>query len=308
MRILVTGATGFVGRRLLPALLDAGHEVRVLLRPQVRNPRLPAGQAVEVALASLNDQAGLQAALAHIDAVIHLATGEHQGPRGRALYTVDVQGTRHLVTAARGRPLRLFLYISHLGASPSAAYPVLRAKGLAEQALLQAASAFPSAIVRVGPLMGREDHFLRPLAWLVRTWPRGLPLLLPGGGQTLLHPLWLEDLVAALLVILEEPALWGRVYELGGPEHLALRDVVLMLQTYFQRPRPLLPLSPLLARWFAFWLHNIWPRFPLHSYWLDYLAAPRTADPNTLPREFGILPERLADVLPLIFPHRGASP
>ena len=83
MRILVTGATGFIGRRLIPALLDAGHRVRVLLRPGVRNPRLPPGQPVEVALSRLDDRSGLQAALAHVDAVVHLATGAHRGPRLR---------------------------------------------------------------------------------------------------------------------------------------------------------------------------------------------------------------------------------
>ncbi len=307
MRILVTGATGFIGRRLIPALIDAGHAVRVLLRPGARQPRLPLGQPVEVALTRLDDRGGLQAALAHVDAVIHLATGEHRGPRARALYPVDVQGTRHLVAAASSRPLRVFVYLSHLGASPAAAYPVLRAKGLAEQALRQAAARFPSTILRVGPVIGPHDHFLTPLAGLVRGWPRGLPLALPGGGSTLLHPLWLEDLVAALLVVLEDASFWGRVYELGGPEHLTLQEIVLALQAYFGYARPVWPLPPLLARWGAFWLHNLWPRFPLHPYWLDYLAAHRTADPDTLPREFGILPERLTALLPLIFPRERAS-
>ncbi len=307
MRILVTGATGFIGRRLIPALLDAGHRVRVLLRPGVRNPRLPPGQPVEVALSRLDDRSGLQAALAHVDAVVHLATGEHRGPRGRALYPVDVAGTRHLAAAAQGRGVRVVVYLSHLGASPTAAYPVLRAKGLAEQALRQAAAHFPTTIVRVGPVVGPGDHFVRPLARWVRAWPAGWPLPLPGGGSTLVHPLWLEDLVAALLVLLEEPAFWGRVYELGGPEHLTLHEVVQALQAHLRRPHPLVAVPPLLARWATFWLHNLWPGFPFHPYWLDYLATHRTADPDTLPREFGILPERLTALLPLILPREAPA-
>ncbi len=305
MRVLVTGATGFIGRRLVAALVDAGHTVRVLLRPGVREPALPKGRPVELALAALHDRSGLQTALAHVDAVVHLATGAHRGPRAAALYPVDVQGTRQLALAARGRRVRLVVYLSPLGTSPTSAYPVFKAKGLAEQALTRPENTFATTILRVGPVVGPRDHFLTPLAWLVRTWPAWFPLLLPGGGSTLLHPLWLEDLVAALLVVLEEPAFWGRVYEIGGPEHLTLAEVVTMLQGHLGRPRPVWPLPPLLARWAAFWLHNLWPRFPFHAYWLDTLAAPRTADPDTLPREFGILPERLAYLLPLIFPREG---
>jgi len=171
---------------------------------------------------------------------------------------------------------------------------------LAEQALRAAEGRFRTTIVRTGPVVGPHDHFLVPLAHLVRQWPGYLPLPLPGGGSTLLHPLWIEDLVAALLVMLEDASFWGRTYEVGGPEHLPLREIILALQAFFRRPRPLVPLPPLLARGTAFWVHNLWPRFPFHTYWLDYLAAHRTADPDILPREFGILPERFTYLLPLV--------
>src|SRR5689334_21113118 len=71
--ILVTGATGFVGRALLPRLAEAGHNLRVLLRPSRRTPRLPKGVPVEVAIAQLDDQRGLATALSGVDTVIHLA-------------------------------------------------------------------------------------------------------------------------------------------------------------------------------------------------------------------------------------------
>src|SRR5260370_28364397 len=78
--VLVTGATGFVGRALLPQLTEAGHEVRCLLRPSRRNPRLPKGVSVQVAIASLDDDRALRSAMAGVDIVIHLIGAEWRGP------------------------------------------------------------------------------------------------------------------------------------------------------------------------------------------------------------------------------------
>ena len=74
--ILVTGATGFVGRALLPQLVQGGHEVRCLLRPSRQSPRLPKGVSVQVSIASLDDERALRAAMAGVDTVVHLVGAE----------------------------------------------------------------------------------------------------------------------------------------------------------------------------------------------------------------------------------------
>src|SRR3970282_1022368 len=76
VRVLVTGATGFVGRALLPKLTRAGHQVRILLRPSPASPRLPTGVPVEVGLSSLTDERGLRAGLLEVEASLPLAGGE----------------------------------------------------------------------------------------------------------------------------------------------------------------------------------------------------------------------------------------
>jgi NADH dehydrogenase len=108
VRVLVTGATGFIGRAVLPKLTQAGHQVRILLRPSPVSPRLPSGVPVEVGLSSLNDPRGLRADLADIDAIVHLASGEGQGSRVDLLRS-DAEATRTLVEAASGGGVRRVL-------------------------------------------------------------------------------------------------------------------------------------------------------------------------------------------------------
>ena len=118
--ILVTGATGFVGRALLPRLAEAGLEMRCLIRPSRRTPRLPKEIPVQASIASLEDERGLRAALVGVDTVIHLAGAEWHGRRGDVL-AVDAQGTRVLVEAAREAGVGRLLYLSHLGADRASA-------------------------------------------------------------------------------------------------------------------------------------------------------------------------------------------
>ncbi|MGA2490686.1 MAG: NAD(P)H-binding protein, partial [Anaerolineales bacterium] len=91
--ILLTGGTGFIGRSLTRQLVETGQQIRLLLRPSPRTPRLPVGVSVEVAVSSLNDVRGLRAAMKDVDAVYHLAGGEGEGGRAN-LQAVDIEGTR----------------------------------------------------------------------------------------------------------------------------------------------------------------------------------------------------------------------
>lgn len=284
--ILISGGTGFIGRAMVRHLVEAGYPVRTLLRPSPRTPRLPKGVPVEVAVVSLADVRGLRAALRDIDAVIHLAGSEHAG-RNANLLGVDIHGTRNLAEAAKDAGVQRFLYLSHLDADRSSAYPVQKAKGIAEEHIRK--SGVPYTIVRSSIVYGPEDHFTTHIAHMLRYTPV-FPLY--GDGNTRIQPLWVEDLVACLLWALENPATLHQTYEVGGSEYFTLRQTLEIIMEVTHTRRLLLPMPPPLLRALTVTLETFVPRFPASSFWVDYYAVHRTCPPDNLPRTFGLMPAR----------------
>lgn len=282
--ILVTGGTGFVGRVLVRQLVEAGHEVRTLLRPSQKSPRLPKGVPVEVSVVSLNDLRGLRAALRGVDHIYHLAGGESEAQ----LFETDIQGTETLVQAARAASIQQIIYLSHLGADKASAFPTLRAKGLAEEHIRK--SEIPYTILRSSIIFGPEDNFTTQIARFIRMAP-GI-ILLPNKGETRLQPIWVEDLVTCLLWSLDDPDHKNQTHEVGGGEYLNLKQIfqIIALTTrkkriFFSAPTPMLRTLNLI-------LEASLPNFPFTSFFLDYLATDRTCATDSLPRLFNLMPAR----------------
>ena len=285
--ILVTGATGFVGRALVRQLFESGYPVRALLRPSPRTPRLPKGVPVEVAVVSLKDLRGLRAALRGVDTIIHLAGTEHQG-RNADLMGTDIQGTRNLAEAARQAGVKHMIYLSHIGADRASAYPVHKAKGIAEEHIRK--SGVPHTIIRSSIIYGPEDHFTTDLARLFRQPIAVFPI--PGDGNTRLQPLWVEDLVTCLLWALDNPKTINQTYEVGGSEYFTLRQVLGSIMDVTGKRRLLISIPPPLLRALVVTLETFSRRFPGSSFWIDYLAVHRTCPVDNLPRTFGLMPAR----------------
>jgi len=285
--ILITGGTGFIGRALVRQLFESGYPVRTLLRPSPRTPRLPKGVPVEVAVVGLGDVRGLRAALRDVDTVIHLAGTEHQGRNANLLGT-DIQGTRNLAQAAKEAGVGRFIYLSHIGADRASAFPVHKAKGIAEEYIRK--SGVPHTIVRSSIVYGPEDHFTTNLAKLLRRVPIFFPI--PGDGQTRIQPLWVEDLVACLLWAMESQETVDRTYEVGGSEYFTLRQTLNTIMETIGKRR-LLVATPLpLLRALVVTFETFIPRFPASSFWVDYCAVHRTCPVDNLPRTFGLMPAR----------------
>lgn len=285
--ILVTGGTGFIGRILVRHLVENGHQVRLLLRPSKRTPNVPMGVPVEVAVTSLNDERGMRAAMRGVDVIYHLAGGEKQGAR-TDLEAIDINGTRTLMKAALNARIERVFYVSHLGADRASAFPLLKAKGIAEESIRE--SGVPFTIMRSSILFGPDDGFTTGLALLLHSSPGFLPL--PGKGRTILQPLWIDDLVTCMIWALEKPESINQVMELGGSEYLSLAQIsqIIMDVTRIRRmlvswPNPYMRATTVLAE-------HIFPGFPSSVFWLDYLAVNRTCGVDSIPRLFGLMPAR----------------
>jgi uncharacterized protein YbjT (DUF2867 family) len=200
-RILVTGGTGTLGRLVVPLLLDAGREVRVLSR-SAREPGDGAEAEVEYVTGDLAEDAGIEAAVAGIDVVLHLAGG----PKG------DDEATRNLVRAASRAEVRHLVYISVIGADrlPLAWF---RSKLGAEQAVT--GSGIPWTTLRAA-----QFHDLTLKA--VRTMGK-LPVL-PAPGGLRFQPVDARDVAARLVELaLAEPA--GQVPDIAGPTVYPMADL-----------------------------------------------------------------------------------
>jgi uncharacterized protein YbjT (DUF2867 family) len=287
--ILLTGGTGFIGRSLTRQLVESGHQVRILLRPSPHTPRLPIGVPVEVAVSSLDDVRGLRAAMKGVEAVYHLVGGEGEGGRAN-LQAVDIDGTRSMCEAAADARVGRLFYLSHLGADRAAGFPVLKAKGIAEDFIRK--SGVPYTILRGSILFGPGDEFTTGLATLLAASPGFIPL--PSKGETLVQPLWVEDAVTCFIWALDNPETLNRTYEVGGSEYLSLRQVVESIMDITRQRRILVNWPTQSMRALTVLMEFIYPRFPTSIFWMDYLAVNRTCPVDTIPRVFGLMPARFA--------------
>jgi len=290
--IFVTGGTGFVGQALIRHLVETGRSVRTLIRPSPRSPNLPRGVTVDVAVSAITDERGLRAAMVGVDTVYHLASAEWIGTRASLLET-DIQGTQAVVRAAADAGVRRIFYVSHLGADRASAYPVLKAKAIAEEFIRRSGLDF--TILRSAIVFGPNDGLTTGLARLLHAIP--FFFLMPGDGSTLLQPMWIEDLVTCLVWALEDPEISNRTIEVGGPEYLTFDQVVqLVMQTIGVRRR-MIGMRPPYLRGLTVLFESFFPRLPVSVYWLDYLAANRTCALDTVPRVFNLMPARLSQRL-----------
>ena len=285
--ILVTGATGFIGRALVRHLAEAGMQVRVMLRSSPTSPRLPRGVPVEVAVASLNDERAIRAALRGVDQIFHLATAGTEGRRGNLLRT-DIEGTRTLAQVAASARIERMIFLSHLGADRASAFPIQKSKGIAEEHIRK--SGVPYTIIRSSVVFGPEDRFTNSLAQLLRASPGFFPI--PNEGRTLIQPLWVEDLVTCLLWALQNPEMANQTYEIGGGETFSLRQVLEKLMHVTHTRRWILQLPIPWMRALLVMLDSFIPNFNVSTYWLDYVAVNRTCPVENMPRIFGLMPAR----------------
>ncbi len=230
MHLVLTGGTGFLGRRVVAAALERGHDVTVLTRdvPAAAatleaDPQLAGERAARVRCLPLDlaDAAALGRTLAACapDAVAHLAA-RITGTRDD-LFAVNLTGTGQLLRAASALPrLPRFVHVSSFAVEDEPRTHYSDSK-LAAEALVSASTMpMPWVILRPALIYGPGDA--GNMQQLVDKL-RGGSMWLPRGGAAKIQPVYVDDVVSALLAACELPAAVGHTYRLGGPAALSVR-------------------------------------------------------------------------------------
>jgi uncharacterized protein YbjT (DUF2867 family) len=244
MKVLVTGATGFVGGEIVQQLKAAGHAIRVLARrpdsPRVQEAVSSCG--AELYAGDVLQAGSLDGAARGTEVVIHLVgiiseVGESSFER------VHTEGTRNLVTAAQRAGVRRFVHMSALGTRPDAASRYHRSKWAAEEVVRRSGLEF--TIFRPSLIYGPRDQFVNLYAKVIRLSPV-VPLL--GSPRVRFQPVAVEAVAAAFVRSLGEPKSVGRTFDLCGSEMLTLAEIVDRILEVLGKRRLKLPVPPGIAR------------------------------------------------------------
>jgi NADH dehydrogenase len=213
--ILVTGASGFVGRHVVQALIATGEDVRCL----VRDPEKGASLGCELAQGDMTDAASLRRAVEGADAVVHLVA-VRQGKEER-FQRVMVQGGQDLLDAAAEAGVRRFLLMSALGTREDTRdlVPYYRAKWEVEQLVQR--SDIDSVIFQPSFIFGRDGGIIPTFRRLVKLAPV-TPII--GSGERRIQPIWVDDMAAYFVKALDFEAATNRTFEIGGPEQVTWNE------------------------------------------------------------------------------------
>ncbi|MFC6976808.1 NAD(P)H-binding protein [Halomicroarcula sp. GCM10025709] len=240
MRVLVTGASGFVGGHLVPALVDAGHTVVAMVRDSDRYDPPP---GVDVYEGDVLDP-GLT--LPTVDAAYYLI---HSMAADGDFSELDRRAARNFVAAADAAGIDRIVYLGGLGEDDADLSEHLRSRREVERLLGEGAASL--TVLRAAIIIGDGSASFAVIRQLVERLP---VMVTPSWVRTDCQPIYIDDVIAYLVGVLAEPATAGRTFEIGGPEVLTYQEILVRTASIHVGRRPLIVPVPVLspglsARW-----------------------------------------------------------
>jgi uncharacterized protein YbjT (DUF2867 family) len=280
VQILVTGATGFVGRHVAAALDEMGHDVVAMTRhpDRYRGPGRPVA-------GDIGDATALRAALDGAEVayyLVHSLDHEDFAERDRA-------GARAFAAAAADAGVAQVVYLGGLGDDDAELSAHLRSRREVEEILRSAA---PTTALRAGIVIGDGSISWEILRQLVERLPA---MVTPRWVETRTQPIALDDAVAYLVGVAGVDATVGEVYDIGGPDVLRYRDMLTTMARLTGRHRLIVPVPLLTPRLSSQWLRLVTD--------VDLTTAAALVDSMTI--EVVVRNQRIRDVVdhePMDFP------
>jgi uncharacterized protein YbjT (DUF2867 family) len=240
VRVLVTGASGFVGGRLAPALEEAGHEVRAM----TRRPERYSGAGTPVP-GDVGDEASLRTALEGCEAAYYLVHSLDSAD----FQERDANAARSFGRAAADTGVRRIVYLGGLGDDSDDLSAHLRSRRQVEELLGE--GGVPVTVLRAGIVIGHGG-----VSWeMTRQLVAHLPAMItPRWVHTRTQPIAVGDVVRYLVGVLEAPEAEGRAFEVGGPEVLEYVEMLTRVAEIQGRRLLIVPVPLLSPKLSSYWL------------------------------------------------------
>lgn len=251
-QILVTGATGYIGARLIPRLLDAGYCVRVLVRDPNRLSGRPWLEQVEVCTGDVLQPGTLPPAMAGISAAFYLI---HSMAGYADFHDRDIVAARNVGAAARQAGVGHLIYLSGLGEESDKSLSAhLASRHATGQALRE--SGVPVTELRAAVIVGSGSLSFE----MIRNLTERLPVMIvPKWASTRIQPIGIREVLSYLVSTLRTPASQGRIVEIGGADVLTYAEMMTQYAQERGLRRWLIPVPVLTPRLSSYWVHWVTP-------------------------------------------------
>jgi uncharacterized protein YbjT (DUF2867 family) len=254
-RIAIAGATGYIGGRLAPRLLAAGHRVRCLVRSRhkLEGRDWTAGDSVEIEVVDLEDAPTLTVALSGCDAAFYLVHSMMATDGQYAKRDQDLALT--FARAARNAGLPRIIYLGGLGETGEGLSEHLASRREVEEAL--GSTGVPVTVLRAAMIIGSGSASFEILRYLVQRLP---VMVTPKWVSTRCQPIAVDNVLGYLEGVLTVEATTGKVLDIGGSEILPYRDIMRIMAEELHLPRRwIIPVPLLTPRLSSYWIHLVTP-------------------------------------------------
>lgn len=293
--ILITGASGYIGRHLVARLAAQGERPRCLVRNVRRAANILHVDKVELVHGDTTSPDSLETAVQGVDTIVHTAfiTADRKQSTGNNYEETNVRGTANVIQAAKKAGVKRIIVISGLGTKPDKPGSYMQGRYLAEKMIKE--SGLDWTIIQPSVLFGKDAPFFKGLADLIRVSP-AVPLI--GCGKIMFQPIYVEDVVTVIIKVLEEPERTkNKTYTIGGPEYYSFTQIIDALLHAMHKKRLKVPAPTPLVGVGAAVMEAVLPKPPLTKAAMTLFTFDNTTDLNSVERDFGFKPVSLSTYL-----------